>query len=295
MDVVKINLSEFPKELLEQILIHLNDKELLTASHVCKSFKAAAEMAFAQKYSKERQEGNDGYIIANYKDNAEKSFQKVMLTKYGAKIQSLSMIDQDDELLTLVEQKCCSLKSVYLYDMSKMPMLKGLKKVMLSRVNLNRDTFADLINNNPGLESLFINEIRNDLLDIMDGRLNMLKSLSLAKVHYVKDLQTQTIRLRSLEALSIRDSKGCTCKLIWAMNRNAIKELELVYYKKLIDGMLQQICSLEALVSLRLPDCLLPDAESQLQELADDSPHLSQLSLKLKKDDSTNLQQQILL
>lgn len=67
---VGINLSGLRKDLLKRILIHLDDKELLNASHVCKSFEEAAEMAFAQKYT------NKSYNV----DEMPKSFDKVMLT-----------------------------------------------------------------------------------------------------------------------------------------------------------------------------------------------------------------------
>lgn len=49
----KIKLAEMPREILEYILIHLDYKDLLTASHVCKLFASVAKTAFAQKNKNE--------------------------------------------------------------------------------------------------------------------------------------------------------------------------------------------------------------------------------------------------
>lgn len=144
----------------------------------------------------------------------------------------------------MIEQKCCSLKNVEFYDTSKMPTLSGLKEITwLGEKRVNKETFIKLINNNPKLEYLYIKGIKSDWLGIMDGRLNVLKSLTIWSVRFVEDLRK--IRLRSLEALSIKDSRGCTRMLIWSMNRNAIKELKLDYSDKLSDGLIRQICPLK--------------------------------------------------
>lgn len=66
-----INLLKLPTEVLEHILIHLKDKDLLSASHVCKLFASVVEAAVKRKYSEQC------YFHAEYK----KSFDKIMLTK----------------------------------------------------------------------------------------------------------------------------------------------------------------------------------------------------------------------
>lgn len=72
----KFNLLKLPRELLEEILIHLDNKDLLIASHVCKLFASVAETVFARIYS------DDSYEIDGT-DQLQKC-DKVMLTKYGA-------------------------------------------------------------------------------------------------------------------------------------------------------------------------------------------------------------------
>lgn len=166
----KVQLSEMPTEILEHILMHLDGEHLLNASHVCKLFASVAETAFARKYS------NKCYQISKKSEN---SFHKIMLSKYGEKLRRLQIIENDDEdLLDLVEQKCYNLKSITISGVPKMIMLKDLKEASLRGIrNLNRKTFAEFINNNRQLEVLDIRNIKIDLLNILDGRLNMLKSL----------------------------------------------------------------------------------------------------------------------
>lgn len=223
--------------------------------------------------------------------DAEKSFHKVILTKYGGKIRELYMDFHDDELLTLIEQKCCSLKSVHFYHISRMPMLMGLQKIHLPKVqNLNRETFTEFINNNQQLESLRIEGIQTDLLNMLDGRLDMLKELKLYRVRYSTD--SSTIQLKSLERLIIDDVKGAR-PLLQSLHCNAIKELNIQYYNRFSDGMLRKIGSIKTLVSLRLHKSIFPVDESQLQEIAAQLPHLTEFSMKLKEG-SSDLENKIL-
>lgn len=174
-----INLLEMPMEILEHILMHLNsDKHLLAAPHVCKSFAAAAETAFARKYS------NKCYRISLARWLFEKhrqsisSFHQIMLAKYGAKIRNITIDGDDERLLALAEQKCCNLRVLKLIAVPKMLMVKDVKKLLLIRIrNVDRETFAELINNNQQLEFLNIKGTDVDLIDILDGRLNELKTL----------------------------------------------------------------------------------------------------------------------
>lgn len=88
-----IELSQMPMEILEHILAHLDDdKHLLTASHVCKSFAAAAETAFARKYT------DDWYCIeiSYLADASKRSFHQIMLNKYGGKVRNI-LVDCGDE------------------------------------------------------------------------------------------------------------------------------------------------------------------------------------------------------
>lgn len=125
----KVNLSKMPIEILENVLIHLDNKSLLAASHVCKSFASVVETAFARKYS-------DQY----YYPCRNKSFENVILTKYGGQIRWIEFSwRHDEEILDLIEQKCRSLERFYLGEAPKMIILNGLKEASMFQVgNVSR-------------------------------------------------------------------------------------------------------------------------------------------------------------
>lgn len=273
----RTNLLEMPIEILEQILIHLQANEMLRASHVCKVFASAVETAFARKFSKRY------YIVFN-PDKSERAFHKTIFNKYGDKIRKLEFEDVDESLLDLIEQKCCNLEEASLICVPKLVSLKGLKKAMLFRIdNLNRETFTEFINNNLQLESLNLSQIDVDLVDVLDGRLNMLKNLWFRPIT-TKGLSRDLpkIRLNSLDILKLnmRDTEHYA-RLLEAMNCNNIKELYLEQYMDTDDDdrMINEICSFETLASLQLTHC--PIYEDQMRKLAHRLPHLTDLSLKL--------------
>lgn len=192
--IAKINLLEMPREILERIFIHLDDDEdLLTASHVCKLFASVVETAFAQKYSSRY------YCM----DRLKGSFHEVILTKYGEKMRNI-------KLLNLVEQKCSNLKNVQLGHMSVRPMLKNLKEVSLIHLyGANRASLTRFFNDNYQIEALDIGSMLTNLIGVLDGRLNMLKRLTLRETNSSKYFP-QAIRLRLLEILKLGDLRTRT-------------------------------------------------------------------------------------
>lgn len=141
-----VELLDLSIEMLEHILITLGEKDLLVASHVCKTFAAAAEIAFARKFANER------YDIYGSKDSR---FHKIILNKYGDKVRDLSIQCVDDEFCDLIEQKCCNSEKVDLWDVARMPKLKDLNEIGLNNIRtLNRETFVEFINNSHELEHL---------------------------------------------------------------------------------------------------------------------------------------------
>lgn len=275
----QIGLLEMPVEILPDILIHLHAKDLLTVSHVCTLLASNAETAFARKYA------NETYLV-DFSIKSERRLLQVILNKYGEKLQKLhinSSFEHDakdrEKLLDLVQQKCCNLKSLKLVGARKMIMLKNLTEFNLfGQLNLNRETFAEFVFNNPQLETLDLCTIDIDWLDLLDGRLNMLKKLVCGGISFVTKLSK--IRLNSLETLELK--LNSFARLLQTMNCNQIKELIL---RKFCDpgdvdeDLINEICSFEALASLHLNS--VPITENQLVTLAQKLPHLIDLRMKL--------------
>lgn len=168
--------------------------------------------------------------------------------------------------------------------------LIGLKKTSIWQACtngigiLNKNAFAEFINNNPELETLRIGPIENTLLESMDERLDVLKDLFLNGVHYVNDLPQ--ISLKSLETLTVAQNDSTCCgSILRAMNGNAIKTLRVVgFHDSVEDNNIQYICSIKTLVSLQLHGYGQGHriTESQLRKLAIELPHLTDLSFEME-------------
>lgn len=276
----KVQLSEMPKEILEEILIYLDDKSLLNASHVCKLFASVAETAFARKYSKEYY-GINGSLI-------DTEFGKVMVNKYGGKMQHIEIIGGDEELYHLVEQKCGNLKSLFLDDVSRMIMLKDLKEVYLGFVrNLDHETLAEFFNDNRQLETLeLVDQPEIDLTDILDGRLNVLKELELCRIRNITGLP-QIIRIDSLKTLWLGlENSESYVRILRALNCNKIKTLILDYDDDQDEGadVITEICKFKTLVSLDLSPYHITSDE--VKKLATHLPDLAEIDTGMTKDES---------
>lgn len=289
----EIHLSEMPIEMLKHILIHLDDKNLVVTSHVCKSFASAAELAFEQNYSKK-------YYVIHDKD--KNSIDKGMLTKYGTKIRKIKFsVYYNDvgygaslELLDLIEQKCCNLKSIELHRTPRMIVLKDLKEVILDGVyNLNLEIFAGFINNNQQLETLAIFEADVHLVDILDGRLDKLTSLVYdSDTNFTTDLPE--IHLNSLKTLEVNlpDNEDFV-RLLRAMNCNPIEKLTVWIHTvpDENDDVINEICAFKSLVSLDFKYSMV--SADQMRNLAHHLLHLTELSIHMDESDESNAVNQI--
>lgn len=272
----KLNLSRMPSEVLEHILIYLDNKNLLKASHVCKKFASVAETVFVRKYSKE-------LYLARRSEEA-------LLNKYGGVLRSIEVCEGDEKILDLIERKCHSLERARLIWIPKMIQLKNLKEAFLRDVkNLNRRMFNEFINNNRQLEVFLLEDNDLNLVDLMDDRLNSLKTFK-----YERDteltINLPKIRLNSLETLKLRPFKnGPYVRLLQALECNQLKELILRHYEGSDDSdeVTNAICSFKTLVWLRMPQ--FPVSAIQLQKLATHLPHLTKLSIRIAEIESNQI------
>lgn len=265
----KIELLDMPMEILEEILFHLadDDKDLLTASHVCKSFAAAAETAFARRYASKK------YYIhffgtAGKARESKLSFYKTMLSKYGGKIKNLYIFCDEGHIANVVEQSCGNLKQVHLI---------GVR-------NLNRETFSKFINTNRQLHALEIESIDTDLLDILDGRLNELKTLKYRQAHrFARDLPTITLNALEQLTLELPDMETIVQSL-QAMDCKQINSLDLGPFcdDPVGDDIINAVCAFKSLVSLKMTYWSI--TKSQIQTLAQHLHDLTELGIRMKED-----------
>lgn len=208
-----------------------------------------------------------------------------MLTKYGEKIRLLEIDDSDKWLYDLVEQNCCNLTNIKLISAPRMISLKNMKEVRLVEIqNLNRETFAEFINNNQQLETLEVTYVETDLLDILDGRLNMLKTLDYSRENsFTNDLPK--IKLNALETLNLNQPTAEDyVRLLQAMNRNNLKSLLLssVSFIDLDDAVIDEICSFKMLLSLQLTNYKI--TKDQLKKMAKRLPHIIEFGMGITED-----------
>lgn len=132
-------------------------------NNVCKLFASVAENTFARKYSK-------AYYYVNCFRKDYKSFYNVMLNKYGRKLRKITLDGDDDSINRLIEQNCCSLESLYVDEISKIPILSGLKCMEFGIVNngWNREQFTKFIDYNKQLEILGLYWIGFHVVDLLN-------------------------------------------------------------------------------------------------------------------------------
>lgn len=266
----ELNLLDLPHEMLEHILIHLEDEDLLTASHVCKLLASTVETAFGLKYA------NRDYSI----ESKSTHFHEVMLTKYGEKIRKFWAYDIDEALLDVIERKCCNLTHATFYCVPKLPMLNNLKEFKGRFVlEWNRNTLIKFINDNAQLEFLLIGNVPTDFTDVLNGRLNMLKRLELSPTG--ARFAFSQIRLPSLETLRLICCEFMDIdRLLRVMNCNSnITKLIIVHCNQSYDTVISGICTLKSIVELQLTFWEITN--DQIKKLAAHLPHLTELSFKM--------------
>lgn len=271
----ELNLLDMPREILEHIFINFEKKDLLTASHVCKLFASVAETAFALKYAI-----NCYGIDWSYADN--KPLHEVMVRKYGESIQNIHVYQIDEPVNDLIERTCGKLKIAAFMFVPKLPMLKNLKEFTIHAAHeWNRDSFNSFINDNAQLQLLEIGEIPIDVIDVLDGRLNVLKTLKWYQTFESIDLLP--IRLPSLETLDLgsymHDPINAAC-ILRAMNCNInLKKLVMENCFDSYDDVINEICSIKSITMLQLTNWEI--TLDHISKLAAHLPHLSELSFKM--------------
>lgn len=313
----KIKLVEMPQEILERILIHLDYKNLLTTSHVCKLFASIAESAFARKNK------NEYYRIFGYQ---ETKVDRLILNKYGEKVQNIEIINREENLLDLVQEKCPNLKGLSLNLVSKVIMLQNLKEVSLGKVdNLDREKFLEFLNNNPDIESLKLLRFDVDLLSMLYDRLHMLKIFTLRAERNVRLLKyLPTMQFESLKSLELEfetNKANYYAHFLRAINCEKLEELILNINSDKYGGddAIDEICKFSTLVSLRLPSfpvksdqiCKLvthlsdlitlevkiaegePDLENMIHSTISMLPKLTKLAIKLDDDNADRLSKEL--
>lgn len=266
----EVNLTQLLKEMLEYILIHLDFDDLLTASHVCIFFASIAETAFARKRSNE-------YYNINRSRRPQRNKDKVMVDKFGGQMQKISIENFDGKLLESVEQKCCNLKGVEIIFDRELIVLKNLKEVCLGGI-----TFLRRLTNLELQDTIVV------LLDILDGRLKMLKKIALSDVEEMRSLEDlPKIKLNSLETLNF------TCiydgvdifysRLLRALSSNKVKHLNFYGDVNKNEDIIDEVCKFKALVSLQMRPYYI--TSDQVRKLAVHLPDLIYLSMAIAESE----------
>lgn len=284
----KLELMAMPKEILEHIFIHLEGRDLLTASHVCKIFAAIAEIAFGRRYSKQF-----WFVWVSDDNKYHYEYHKIMLSKYGKKLSSILISDVPDArdwILDVIEQNCCNLKSITLSRVPKIINLKGLKDVSLFRVrNMSKEHLNRLIDNNGQLESLtFTNDRSIELLEMLHNRLPMLKILRIYSENANDDfmLNIPRITLPSLQVLqlSLATDNDTYVRILKALDCDRLGVLDMGAAYEADDEFIGQTYRFKMLTSLELKDLFI--TMEQLKALTKHLPHLAKFAMPITESES---------
>lgn len=277
----QFHILDMPREVLEQILCRLDDRDLLSASHVCTQFAVVAETAFELKYS------NRDYCISAGAQSNEKSIHEVILTKYGDRIGSIKIDCSGNEtLVDLIERRCLNLECAIFSNASKLPMLRNLRQLTLhGEHEWDRDHFIRFIDANRQLETLDIDNVAVDVIDVLDGRLNRLTYLKWYQDCDI-DGELPPIQLPSLETLHLFCMEGMdSACILRAMNTNGnITKLIVVDCFDADVNLVSGIYAFTSVVELKLLNWEITERQIRLMGVL--LPHLRELSFQL--DDNGN-------
>lgn len=311
------NLMSFPNELLVRIFRHFDDRLLLTASHVCRTFIGISTKAFEHKYANRR------YEISGLR-NAQRGLHQAILYKFGSKLSSIfiykyDLIHRDRHIMDLIVQNCiaitkfelidvsidlaelfahapnltfCSLNGVIVDENSNWQMysLSRLKHLEIRfKYDLELVSITEFLNRNKQIETLAIDTELN-LLPIISERLNRLKDFKIVdygqigQVHRVSgssSTHTPVVHLDALVSLEIfSDDPNPMLHYI----RNGCKNLEqlIVVFKnqtKLDKSILLAIGPFERLTSLKIFYAEI--TMNQIRLLEPRLPHLKTLHVEM--------------
>lgn len=286
----KKKLCEMPVEILVKILIHLDFESLLRASHVCQLFASVAETAF------EKKNANIPFRINHCNDKKPKHFYMAVLNKYGDKMRKLDIDFDglDDDVFHLLGAIWGNLKCCWLQDAPMLPPLNNLTEAIFDvssngvALNLSRQSFSEFISNNQQLEHLDLG-IDVDLLDILDGRLDKLKSLSLSILSKSNTpIDLPKIRLNSLKTLQF-SKVSYQASILRAMQCNEnIREIWRYKYckeKSEEDEVIDEICKFKALRTLEFWSLYEVIPSDQLEKLVKHLPDLTELRMSSGEDE----------
>lgn len=218
-DSNEIGLSSMPPEILERIFIHLRDRDLLSTSHVCKSFASITEITCAQKYS------NEIYKIWG----SDKGFQRVMLSKYGPRMSAIQFRWLPDSTIDFVEQKCCNLSTLKLIDAPRIMNLSGLK--LASVEILNKECLRNFIENNQQMEKFTLKCCGYqsiEWMEVLHNRLPILKYLAWEEYGNNLTINIPKIALPSLQTLNLFVSQiNNVARALHVMDCDNLSELNL--------------------------------------------------------------------
>lgn len=136
------------------------------------------ELAFERKYFRKYynlhygkdQDDEDDEDDRSYQDVMKnKSFNKVILTKYGKRLRWIDVCEAEEEILDLIERNCNHLERVKLLNVPRMIELKDLKEISLLGVRyLDEEELALFISSNQQLEALTAEASDWYLIDELD-------------------------------------------------------------------------------------------------------------------------------
>lgn len=268
---------------MEHILFNLEDKDILTVSHVCQLFANIAELAFARRYATAQ------YVLwFGSNENKSSGYHRTILSKYGGKISKMCVFDLPEThewLLNFIEQKCSNVVEIDMANIPKIVNLKGLKRVNLFNIpNLNNEQIGAFIENNLQLEKLFIqNEYAADLIASL--RLPMLKELTIYDfVNPNDDLFIPKLELTRLEYVNlVLGNEIHYERVLRAIDSSVLRELHLQVCTETSDNLVTQIGKFKTLAILRMIRSTL--TIDQFRELATNLKNLTNFHIKFKENE----------
>lgn len=263
----------------------------MTASHVCKSFAANAEIAFGQKYL------DEWYCTGGDEDY---EFHRNIINKYGGKISKLSAAgfeynenDENELIFDVIQQKCSNLKSISLFGLPDIVYFNGLKEINLDGIeNMSEVKLETLFENNEQLEKLelTLNDGQTFHLDVLHNRLPMLKCLKIEESSHERCffINIPRLTLPSLESLEINDIAYDDYEhILRALDCNELRNLRLEVYGDVADvddNFITQICKFKMLTTFRTGQYTVTMDHMRL--LAEHLPNLIELETKITESES---------
>lgn len=219
------------------------------------------------------------------------AFHEVMLTKFGEKMSKVDIYIVSHSILELIEQKCLNLRTIGLTNVSRMPNLKGLKKVSLTDVrNITKECFITFIENNPQLEKLtYYSSIDDiDLIECLENRLPKLNIFDWCPLGSDPTINISKIALPSLEKLRVDVCESLDIMhILHIIDCNGLKHLDISECYEADDELITQICKFKSLSRLDMDYC--STSMDQITTLAENLFHLTKFSTKIDESEMNSI------